>query len=56
MSHSHNLLYIHANDVLTQKYKSATTYHIAEQSKLTKSHLCGLKLKESAYLKKEKKN
>lgn len=24
------------------------TYHIAEQSKLTSNHLCGLKLKESA--------
>lgn len=24
------------------------TYHIVEQSKLTKSHLCGLKLNESA--------
>lgn len=29
------------------------THHIAEQSKLTKSHLCGLKLKESAYFKKK---
>lgn len=28
-----------------------TTYHIAEQSKLTKSHLCGLKLNESANFK-----
>lgn len=29
------------------------THHIAEQSKLTKSHLCGLKLKESANYKDE---
>lgn len=27
---------------------SEATHHIAEQSKLTKSHLWGLKLKESA--------
>lgn len=32
----------------------AQSYHRAEQSKLTKSHLCGLKLKESANWKRKR--
>lgn len=63
-SDSHCIIYRHTSCVLMSfllilqdvvwkcskiKAKRKDAYHIAEQSKLINIHLCGLKLKESAY-------